>query len=81
MNPRIVVHVQDGFDTVIIEGRASKERNPELLKALRADYFRKYDYEPDWTDETAQVVFRVEPRKAHAWRAPRMYRTIVNFLF
>jgi len=80
-NPRIVVHIQDGLDTVIVEGKASRERDPERLKTLRANYSRKYDYEPDWKDETAQLVFRVDPGKAHAWRAPRMHRTLVNFVF
>jgi len=80
-NPRIVVHIQDGLDTVIVEGRAYRERDPRELKVLRANYLRKYDYEPDWGDEKAQVVFRVGPRRARAWRAPGMHRTLVNFLF
>ena len=80
-NPRIVVHVQDGLDTVIVEGTASRERDHKELRALQAAYVRKYDYKPDWSDELAQVVFRVIPRVAHAWRAPRMHRSLVNFLF
>ena len=80
-NPRIVVHVGDGLDTVIVEGVASRERDPRVLRPLRADYVRKYDYRPDWADESAQVVYHVEPRLAHAWRAPRMHRSLVNFLF
>ena len=80
-NPRIVVHVQDGLDTVIVEGGASRETSSKELKALQGDYLHKYDYKPDWRDETAQVVYRVEPTKAHAWRAPRMHRNLVNFLF
>jgi nitroimidazol reductase NimA-like FMN-containing flavoprotein (pyridoxamine 5'-phosphate oxidase superfamily) len=80
-NPRIVVHVQDGLDTVIVEGKATRERNPRELKALQEGYQRKYGYKPNWSNENAQAVFRVDPRSAHAWRAPGMHRTIVNFLF
>ena len=80
-NPAVVVHVQDGLDTVIVEGRATPETNPAVLKALLKEYDRKYDYRPDWSDSRAQVVFRVRPRLAHAWRAPRMHANLVNFVF
>ena len=80
-NPRAVVHVQDGLDTVIVEGTVQRVRGRGELKALAADYVGKYDYTPDWSDKRSQVVFRVTPKVAHAWRAPRMHRTLVNFLF
>jgi hypothetical protein len=80
-NPRAVVHVQDGMDTVMVEGTVSRERNPKLLRSLKGDYKRKYDYSPDWSDEAAQVVYVITPRMAHAWKAPKMHRTLVNFLF
>ena len=80
-NPQIVVHVQDGLDTVIVEGTASRERGPSTLAALKADYAHKYDYTPDWSDESGQTVFKVAPRIAHAWKAPRMHQSLVNFVF
>ena len=80
-NQSLVVHVQDGNDTVILEGIARKERSPEKLNELKKDYARKYQYTPDWSNERAQIVFRVEPRIAHAWKAPRMHRSLVKFIF
>jgi nitroimidazol reductase NimA-like FMN-containing flavoprotein (pyridoxamine 5'-phosphate oxidase superfamily) len=80
-NPRIVFHVQDGMDTVIVEGTTEREKSPGKLRMLNADYVRKYDYKPDWSDEQRQIVFRVKPKIAHAWRAPRMHRSLVNFIF
>jgi len=80
-NPAVVVHIQDGLDTVIVEGRAALETDPSVLTALLREYARKYDYRPDWSDSGAQVVFRVRPRVAHAWHAPRMHANLVNFLF
>jgi general stress protein 26 len=80
-NPKVVVHVQDGLDTVIVEGTAVREKDPAILDKLARNYARKYDYTPNWTDEQAQVVFRVTPKIAHAWRAPRMHRNLVNFVF
>ncbi len=80
-NPRIVFHIQDGMDVVIIEGTAEREKNTRTLVTLNTAYFQKYDYKPDWTNEKKQIVFRVEPRIAHAWKAPRMHRSLVNFVF
>jgi len=80
-NPAVVVHIQDGLDTVIVEGRAQRESNPAMLGNLLREYARKYDYRPDWSDGRTQVVFRVEPHVAHAWRAPRMHANTVNFVF
>lgn len=80
-NSRTVVHIQDGLDTVIIEGTAARLRDKAELGSLMKDYARKYDYKPDWSGERSQVVFKVSPKIAHAWRAPRMHRNLVNFLF
>ena len=80
-NPRLVVHVQDGMDTVILEGRAIKETSGKVLSQLRRQYTRKYRYTPDWSNELEQTVFRVEPKLVHAWKAPRMHRSLVKFVF
>ena len=80
-NPLVVVHVQDGLDTVIVEGAAARETDAALLGTLKRSYSTKYDYRPDWSDPSKQAVFGVSPRIAHAWKAPRMHRTLVNFLF
>ena len=80
-NQSLVVHVQDVNDTVILEGNARKEKRSEKLNKLRKDYTRKYQYTPDWSNERTQIVFRVEPRIAHAWKAPRMHRSLVKFIF
>jgi len=80
-NPRVVVHVQDGLDTVIVEGTAARHTDSNDLAGLKRDYLRKYDYSPDWSDESKQVVFKVTPKVVHAWKAPHMHRSLVNFLF
>lgn len=80
-NQSLVVHVQDGNDTVILEGKARKEKTSETLNELKNDYAKKYQYAPDWSNERAQIVFRVEPTIAHAWKAPRMHRSLVKFIF
>jgi nitroimidazol reductase NimA-like FMN-containing flavoprotein (pyridoxamine 5'-phosphate oxidase superfamily) len=80
-NPRIVFHVQDGMDTVIVEGTVEREKDSRRLRLLKTEYVRKYAYKPDWSDDQHQIVFSVKPKIAHAWRAPRMHRSLVNFIF
>jgi nitroimidazol reductase NimA-like FMN-containing flavoprotein (pyridoxamine 5'-phosphate oxidase superfamily) len=80
-NPSIVVHTQDGYDTVIVEGRTSAEKRPAFLQTLRKMYTAKYDYTPDWSRPDGDRVYRVAPAVVHAWRAPRMHQSIVKFVF
>ncbi len=80
-NGKLVFHLQDGMDTVIVKASARREKTSIVLDQLRKDYVRKYDYKPDWSNAKKQVVFRVEPKIVHAWRAPRMHRSLVKFIF
>lgn len=80
-NPAIVVHVQDGSDVVIIEGVAQREASGEELESLRTHYYQKYEYKPDWSEESGQVVYRVTPEVVHAWKSPHRNRNRVKFLF
>lgn len=81
ISPLVVVHAQDGNDTVIVQGTAERERDPTELESLRKAYVRKYSYRPNWSDETKQIVFRVAPKVVHAWKTPRMHRSQVKFVF
>jgi len=80
-NPSVVVHIQDGLDTVIVEGTVAREADTAVLAGLAKDYSAKYDYTPDWSDERSQVVFGVRPSVAHAWRTPKMHSNMVKFIF
>jgi len=80
-NPCIVVHTQDGWDTVIVEGKAERERRPSMLATLRKGYTAKYEYTPDWSGPNPQWVFRVDPAVVLAWKNPHMHQTMVKFVF
>jgi general stress protein 26 len=80
-NPQIMAHLQDRVDTVMVEGTARRLSKTKESKLLQNDYSKKYDYEPDLTDETKQGVFEVTSDVAHAWRVPKMHRSLVNFVF
>jgi hypothetical protein len=66
---------------VILEGTTRREKRTETLNQLRKDYLRKYQYTSDWSNEQEQIVFMVEPKIIHAWKAPRMHRSLVKFIF
>ena len=80
-NPAAVVQIQDGLYTVIAEGRATLETDSSVLSGLVWGCFRKYDYMPDWSENRARMVFRVQPWVVHAWHVPRMGTNLVNFIF
>jgi hypothetical protein len=66
---------------VILEGTTRREKRTETLNQLRKDYLRKYQYTLDWSNEQEQIVFMIEPKIIHAWKAPRMHRSLVKFIF
>ncbi len=61
-NQRLVVHVQDGMDTVILEGSAQREKRAERLSLLRKDYVRKYRYTPVWSNEASRSFSELSQR-------------------
>ena len=64
---RLVVHLESGDQTVILEGHAKEIADAALLQRYVAAYDRKYRFRPDPGDR-AQATYRVRPRKAFAWR-------------
>lgn len=73
-DPRCVLHLEDGMDVTIVEGRSiqSEPITGELGERLAAEYARKYGPEytpgPDaWSDEIAGGMRTVAPEKVLAW--------------
>lgn len=73
-NARCVLHLEDGMDVTIVEGRsmASDPVVGELGERLAAEYARKYapEYTPEpgsWSDEIAGGMRNVIPEKVLAW--------------
>jgi hypothetical protein len=70
-SPAIVVHLESGDETVIIEGLAERVLDEALEKRVDEVYGGKYDFTPDSSGET-DPWFVVRPRRAYAW-AERNY--------
>ena len=64
---RLVVHLESGDQTVILEGRAAVVTAAPLLERYAAAYDRKYRFRFDPADRK-QVTYALRPRKALAWR-------------
>lgn len=63
-NPEIVVHLESGDDTVILEGRVELSSDPALLAPVNQAYQAKYGMGGDSPDAAYYVL---RPRKALAW--------------
>jgi nitroimidazol reductase NimA-like FMN-containing flavoprotein (pyridoxamine 5'-phosphate oxidase superfamily) len=65
-NPAVVVHLESGDETVILEGVAEPVRDKEVERRVDEVYWPKYDVTPDSAGESAPW-FVVRPRRAYAW--------------
>ena len=65
-NPAIVVHLESGDETVILEGRAESVLDAELERRIDEAYGPKYDFTPDSSGES-DPWFVVRPKRVYAW--------------
>jgi hypothetical protein len=65
-NPAIVVHLESGDETVILEGLAEQVLDDALERRVDEVYGPKYDFTPDSSDES-DPWFVVRPKRAYAW--------------
>lgn len=79
-NPAVVVHLESGDEVVVVEGRAGRVSDQDLLERLSADYTRKYGYEVAFTAEGRGLVV-VEPRVAYGWREQDFPTSATRFSF
>jgi nitroimidazol reductase NimA-like FMN-containing flavoprotein (pyridoxamine 5'-phosphate oxidase superfamily) len=78
-NPAVVVHLESGDETVIVEGRAEPVLDDELERRIDEAYGPKYDWKPDESDSTPW--WAVQPRRAYAWTERVYPRDATQFDF
>jgi hypothetical protein len=75
VDPRVVVHLENGADVVIVHGRVEDLGRPMPHRALVAAFGRKYD-QPDEvpflpsSDPTFDVLYSLVPARALLWLLP-----------
>jgi hypothetical protein len=78
-NPAIVVHLESGDETVILEGRAEPVLDADLERRVDEVYGPKYDWKPEEGKTTPWWVVR--PRRGYAWTERGYPGDATEFLF
>jgi nitroimidazol reductase NimA-like FMN-containing flavoprotein (pyridoxamine 5'-phosphate oxidase superfamily) len=71
-NPKVCVHLDDGWDVVILEGEVARLEgaDPELARRLAAESNRKYpQYGMTEKDSAGPGTLAIRPARAYAWKA------------
>lgn len=79
-NPALVVHLESGDDTVILEGQAEEERDRGALQRFAGLYDEKYGFRPDPYSEDS-LVYVLRPRSAQTWRESDFTGTATRWVF
>jgi PPOX class probable F420-dependent enzyme len=77
-DPRVVVHVESGDETVIVEGVA-EDVPAELVEPMRAAYEAKYAWRPD--PSQGGGYYAVRSRVAYAWRESDFPTSATRYAF
>jgi PPOX class probable F420-dependent enzyme len=78
-DPRILVHLESGDETVIVEGVAEEVTDRAERVRFADAYEPKYQYRPDPDD--ASPVYRVRPHVAQTWREADYPKTATRWVF
>ncbi len=78
---RVVVHLDSGDETVIIEGSIVEAQTPEtLLNRISERYIEKYELDPE-LDDSGDSLLRLAPAKLMAWLERDYPATATYWLF
>lgn len=83
-NPNIVLHLESGFDTLIIEGKVEKVTDRADFDRVAPIYAKKYaphDYEPTADELAGGLMYRVMPRVVMAWKETDFPNTATRWEF
>lgn len=79
-NPAVVVHLESGDETVILEGAVRQLSDSAGLQPYVDAYDAKYGHRPDPSDPD-QLTFALRPRTAYAWTERDFQRTPARWRF
>lgn len=83
-NPNIVLHLESGFDAVIIEGTIEKITYRADFERIAPVYAKKYaphGYEPTADELASGSLYRVIPRVVMAWKETDFPNTATRWEF
>jgi PPOX class probable F420-dependent enzyme len=79
-DPRVVIHLESGDDTVILEGEVELPQDRAALDRFVEAYEKKYAYRPELEDEN-QGIFVLRPHVAQTWTESDFPRSATRWLF
>jgi PPOX class probable F420-dependent enzyme len=79
-DPRIVIHLESGDDTVVLEGRVEHPSDPAALKRFVDAYEKKYGYRIE-QGRASEGVYVLRPTIAHTWTEKDFPRTAARWVF
>jgi nitroimidazol reductase NimA-like FMN-containing flavoprotein (pyridoxamine 5'-phosphate oxidase superfamily) len=79
-NPAVIIHLESGDETVILEGSAEEVHDIAALERFVDAYAPKYGIRPDTADE-GNIVYVLRPVAAQTWEERNYPRTATRWLF
>lgn len=79
-DPRIVIHLESGDDTVVLEGEVEHPTDGEALQRFVDAYDEKYAFRMELGDEN-YGIYVLHPRVAHTWSEQDYPRTATRWVF
>jgi len=79
-SPAVVVHLESGDETVILEGEVAEATDGDALARYAAAYKAKYGHRPD-PAEPSNVTYVLRPSVAQTWRERDYPQTATRWLF
>jgi PPOX class probable F420-dependent enzyme len=79
-DPRIVVHLESGEETVVLEGEVERPGDQDGLRRFADTYEQKYAYRLQPTGEE-HGIYVLRPRVAHTWTEKEYPRTATRWVF
>jgi hypothetical protein len=80
-DPRIVIHLESGDDTVVLEGEVEQDPSDrEALDRFSAGYEQKYGYRIEPGNEN-HGIYVLRSRVAHTWTEKGFPRTATRWVF
>jgi PPOX class probable F420-dependent enzyme len=79
-DPRVVIHLESGDDTVILEGEAERPSDDRALERFIDLYEEKYGYRIE-SPRAEHSVFVFKPRVAQTWTEPDFPRNATRWVF
>ena len=79
-NPKIVVHLENGDEAVILEGLAEKVTEAGFLDRFADAYKVKYEFRPDLNDD-ATATYTLVPSVVFAWMEANFPQTATRWVF